>query len=96
MTEVANPYKAAVGGALGRVKGYSSTAAAALDAAKTAWSAKAWTGGTSADFEAGLTAQATAAKNGGDACVGELQGMYDRQPDKVESTAWQVHWRNLR
>jgi hypothetical protein len=72
------------------------TRPSALNTAKTAWGEKAWTGGTSADFEAGLTAQATAAKNGGDACVSELQGMYDKEPDKVDSNAWQVHWRNLR
>ena len=95
MTEVANPYRAAIGSALGSVKGYASTAAGALGAAKTAWSAKAWTGGTSADFEAGLTAQAGAAKDGGDACVSELQAMYNKEPEKVDSNSWQVHWRNL-
>jgi hypothetical protein len=93
--EVPNPYKSAVGRALGTVKGQATTAASALDGAKKAFAAGAWTGGTSGAFSTDLTGRANTAKGGADACVTELEGIYNKEPDKVEPGAWQIHWHNL-
>jgi hypothetical protein len=93
--EVPNPYKAAVGRALGTVRGQATTAETALDAAKKAFAAGAWTGGTSDAFSADLNGRDTAAKNGAHGCVTELEGIYTKEPDKVEPGAWQIHWHNL-
>ncbi|GAA0608827.1 hypothetical protein HPO96_30825 [Kribbella sandramycini] len=93
--EVPNPYKSAVGRALGTVRGHATTVSTALDAAKKAFAAGAWTGGTSAAFLTDLTGNGTSAKGGADACVTELESIYAKEPDKVEPGAWQIHWRNL-
>ncbi len=93
--EVPNPYKAAIGRAIPTVRGHAGTAAAALDGAKKAFAANAWTGGTSAAFGADLNGRAGTVKTAGDACVTELQDMHDKQPDKVAPGDWQTRWRNL-
>lgn len=93
--EVPNPYKSAVGRALGTVRGHATTVSTALDGAKKAFAAGAWTGGTSAAFSTDLTGHGNTAKTGADACVTELETIYNKEPDKVEPNAWQIHWRNL-
>ncbi|WP_405055928.1 hypothetical protein OG474_24665 [Kribbella sp. NBC_01505] len=93
--EVPNPYKSAVGQALGTVKGHATTVSTALDGAKKAFTGGAWTGGTSAAFSTDLNGNATSAKGGADACVTELETLYNKEPDKVEPDAWQIHWRNM-
>jgi hypothetical protein len=93
--EVPNPYKSAVGRALGTVRGQATTAGSALDGAKKAFAAGAWTGGTSDAFSADLNGHDTSATSGANGCVTELEGIYNKEPDKVEPDAWQIHWHNL-
>jgi hypothetical protein len=45
--------------------------------------AKAWTGGSSGDFEGGLTEHVASAKKGGTASVEEVQHEYDACPAEV-------------
>ncbi|NEA31525.1 hypothetical protein [Streptomyces sp. SID13031] len=84
-----------MGRALGTVRGQATSASSALDGAKKAFAAGAWTGGTSDAFSADLTGRAGTAKAGADACVTELETIYNKEPDKVEPDAWQIHWHNL-
>jgi hypothetical protein len=93
--DVPNPYKAAVGRAVTAARTPAGSAATALDAAKKAFAAKAWIGGTSAAFGADLAGHATAAKQAADASVAALQAIYDKEPDQVPPGSWQLHWRNL-
>lgn len=92
---VPNPYKAAVSRAVTAVQGPSNAAAAALDAAKKAFGANAWTGGTSGAFGADLAGHATAARLSAQAAVTDLRAIHDKEPDQVQRGAWQLHWRNL-
>jgi hypothetical protein len=93
--DLPNPYKAAVGRAVSAVRTPAGAVGAALDGAKKAFAAKAWTGGTSGAFGADLAGHAAGAKRAADACVHELQAIHDKEPDKVQLGDWQLHWRNL-
>jgi hypothetical protein len=93
--DLPNPYKAAVGRAVSGVRTPAGAVAAALDGAKKAFAAKAWTGGTSGAFGADLAGHAAGAKRAADACVHELQAIHDKEPDKVQLGDWRLHWRNL-
>lgn len=87
----ANPRKQELSDALGRAKTASSTIPGILQPAAEAMTAKAWVGGTSQDFESGLTEQAPAAKKGGTASVDEIQHAYDACPAEIEDTAGDPH-----
>ena len=93
--EVPNPYKAAIGRAITAAQTPAASAATALDAAKKAFAAKAWTGGSSATFGAELAGHAGSAKRAADASITALQAMHTKEPDKVPLDSWQLHWRNL-
>ena len=80
----ANPRKHELQVALGKAKEKSGTIPGVLQAAETAMSSKAWTGGTSGDFSADLTGQQTSAKNGGTNSVDEIQHAYDTCPAEIE------------
>jgi hypothetical protein len=79
----ANPRKQELSDALGRARSTSGTIPAILQPASAALSAKAWVGGSSGDFEAGLTEQIPAAKKGGTATVDEIQAAYDQCPAEI-------------
>jgi hypothetical protein len=83
----ANPRKQELSEALGRAKTCSATIPGILQPASAAMSAKAWVGGTSGDFEAGLTEHGPAAKKGGTASVDEIQAAYDHGPAEIEDTS---------
>jgi hypothetical protein len=92
--EIPNPYKHAVGRALGTMRPQAHAAATALEAAKKAFAAGAWTGGASGAFGANLQGRDKAVKAATSACVNELETVYRGEPEQVAPTAWQVRWRN--
>ncbi|MFB6726377.1 hypothetical protein ACFCV3_39780 [Kribbella sp. NPDC056345] len=92
---VPNPYKAAVSRAVTAVQGPANAAATALDAAKKAFGANAWTGGTSSSFGADLAGHTTVARQSAQAAVADLRAIHDKEPDQVPPGAWQLRWRNL-
>ena len=88
----ANPRKQELSDALGRAKTASGTIPGILQPASTAMTSKAWVGGTSADFEAGLGEQEPGAKKGGTASVDEIQAAYDSCPAEIpDPTATDPH-----
>jgi hypothetical protein len=93
--ELPNPYKVAVGRAVSTARVPANSAASAQDAAKKAFAANAWTGGTSGAFGADLAGHATTARQAAAACVATLQMIYDKEPEKVSAGAWQLHWRKM-
>jgi hypothetical protein len=93
--DLPNPYKAAVGRAVSAARTQAASAATALDGAKKAFAARAWTGGTSAAFGTNLVGHATAVKRAADASVTALQAIHTKEPDTVEPGDWRLHWRNL-
>lgn len=93
--EVPNPYKLAVGRAVTAVRTPAGSASTALDAAKKAFAAKAWTGGTSGAFGTDLAGIAATTKQAADASVAALQAIHDKEPDQIPPGSWQLHWRNL-
>ncbi len=92
--DVPNPYKHAVGRALTTLRPQVHAAAIALDAAKKAFAAGAWTGGASGAFAADLQGRDKAVKAAATACVTELETIYRGEPEQVAPTAWQIRWRN--
>lgn len=88
----ANPRKQELADALGRAKTSSGTIPGILQPASQAMTAKAWVGGSSKDFESGLTEQAPAARKGGTASVDEIQHAYDLCPSEIpDPTAEEAH-----
>ena len=83
-TMKANPRKQELSDALGRARSTSGTIASILQPASAAMTAKAWIGGSSPDFEAGLAEQEPAARKGGTASVEEIQHAYDLCPAEIE------------
>lgn len=79
----ANPRKQELSEALGRARTTSGTIPGILQPAASAMSAKAWVGGSSADFESGLAEQEPGAKKGGTASVDEIQHAYDTCPSEI-------------
>jgi hypothetical protein len=79
-----NPRRQELADALGRARTISGTIPGILQPASQAMTAKAWVGGSSGDFEAGLTEQTPAAKKGGTASVDEIQHAYDSCPAEIE------------
>jgi hypothetical protein len=79
----ANPRKQELSEALGRAKSTSGTIPGILQPATEAMTAKAWVGGSSGDFEGGLSEQVPAAKKGGTASVDEIQHAYDTCPAEI-------------
>jgi hypothetical protein len=79
----ANPRKQELSDALARAQSTAGTIPAILQPASAAMSAKAWVGGSSGDFEAGLTEQIPGAKKGGSATVEEIQAAYDQCPAEI-------------
>ncbi|RNM14962.1 hypothetical protein [Nocardioides pocheonensis] len=88
----ANPRKQELADALSRARTVAGTIPGILQPAAAAMSAKAWVGGSSHDFEAGLSEQAPAAKKGGTSSVEEIQSAYDRCPAEIpDPTAQDAH-----
>jgi hypothetical protein len=83
----ANPRKQELSDALARARTSSGAIPGILQAAATAMTAKAWVGGASGDFEAGLAEQQPAAKKGGTASVDEIQAAYDACPAEIPDTS---------
>jgi len=79
----ANPRKQELSEALSRARSTSGTIPGILEPAAAAMTAKAWVGGSSGDFEGGLTEQIPGAKKGGTATVDEIQHAYDLCPAEV-------------
>jgi hypothetical protein len=79
----ANPRKQELSDALGRAKTSTGTIPGILEPVASAMTAKAWVGGSSGDFESGLTEQTPAAKKGGTASVDEIQHAYDNCPAEI-------------
>lgn len=79
----ANPRKQELADALGRARTASGTIPGILQPAAEAMTAKAWVGGSSGDFEGGLSEQEPAAKKGGTASVDEIQHAYDTCPAEI-------------
>jgi hypothetical protein len=79
-----NPRKHELQVALSSAQTASGTIPDILKAASTAMTAKAWTGGTSDTFAAGLTDQQANATRGGTASVEEIQTAYDDCPAQIE------------
>lgn len=91
--DIPNPYKHAVSEALPKVRQDVHGATIALNAAKAAFASGAWTGGTSAAFGTDLQGRDKSVKNAAQACLTEVEAIHRAEPDKVEPTAWQLHWR---
>lgn len=85
----ANPRKQELSDALSRARTVAGTIPAILQPASAAMSAKAWVGGSSPDFEAGLTEQVPAARKGGTDTVEEIQGAYDQCPAEIPDPSGQ-------
>jgi hypothetical protein len=83
----ANPRKQELADALSRAKTTSGTIPGILQPASQAMTARAWIGGASKDFEAGLSEQVPGATKGGTASVEEIQHAYDTCPAEVEDTS---------
>lgn len=79
----ANPRKHELEVALGRARTASGSIPAILHPAVRAMTAKAWVGGSSGDFEAGLADHEPSAKRGGTASVEEIQHAYDLCPAEI-------------
>lgn len=82
-TTKANPRKQELSDALVRARSTAGTIPGILQPATAAMTAKAWTGGSSGDFEGGLTEHVAAAKKGGTASVEEVQHAYDSCPAEL-------------
>jgi hypothetical protein len=88
----ANPRKQELSEALGKAKTSSGTIPGILQPASSAMTAKAWVGGTSADFGSGLAEHEPGAKKGGTASVDEIQHAYDTCPAEIpDPTAEDAH-----
>jgi hypothetical protein len=85
----ANPRKQELSEALSQATTTSGTIGSVLTPVSSAMTAKAWVGGSSGDFESGLTAQVPNAKKGGTATVDEIQHAYDVCPAEIEDTSGQ-------
>lgn len=79
----ANPRKQELSDALGRARTTSATIPGILRPATQAMTSKAWVGGSSADFEGGLSEHVGGAKKGGTAAVDEIQHAYDTCPAEI-------------
>jgi len=79
----ANPRKQELKDALDKAKPASDHIPSILKGASDAMTAKAWTGGTSADFGSGLSDQVGKAKKGGTDSVAEIQHAYDTCPSEI-------------
>jgi hypothetical protein len=80
----ANPRKQELSEALTQATTSSGTIGSILSPVSTAMTAKAWVGGSSGDFESGLSTQIPNAKKGGTATVEEIQAAYDLCPAEIE------------
>lgn len=95
VTMVPNPYRRALEAARGRAAPRAGEIKRALDAAHRAFAAGCWVSTTADDFGAALAARRTSLAAVRDDVLAELDGAIAGQPEMVESTAWQVRWRNL-
>jgi hypothetical protein len=93
--QVGNPYKAALAAALGRARPVARHAATVFDSTAAGMRGEAWVSPLADRFFSELTAHDAVARSAGDGCVEALQRAHDGQPDRVDGTSWQVHWRNL-
>lgn len=72
----------------GKAKTESALIPSILKDATSAWTAKAWTGGTSSDFESGLTAHVTSTKKAGEDSVEEIhQAWLEEKDDPPEGAS---------
>lgn len=86
-TMKANPRRQELADARQRAMTAASNIPAILQPAAEAMTAKAWVGGTSGDFAAGLSEHVPAARRGGTASVDEIQAAYDRCPAEIPDPA---------
>lgn len=96
VTLIPNPYKAALAHALGNVRDPAATAASLLDPVVASMEGHAWVSPLAQEFTSGARDQDRTATCAGEDTVEAIRRAYYAQPDKVEPTAWQAHWRNLR
>lgn len=82
-TMKANPRKHELEVALGRARTAAGSIPAILQPAAQAMTAKAWIGGSSGEFEAGLADHQPAARRGGTASIDEIQHAYDLCPAEI-------------
>jgi hypothetical protein len=94
-SQLGNPYKAALAAAIDRAVPVAGHAATVFDSTIAGMRGEAWVSPLADRFFSSLTAQDTAARSAGDGCVEALRRAHDSQPDRVDRTAWQVHWRNV-
>jgi len=91
--KVPNRFRAAVVSARSASVGPASTLSTALDDAVKAMANGAWTGGSSGDLEDLLTSWSTTCQNASTGAMDEFDDALRAQPEMVESSSWQAHWR---
>lgn len=89
---VNNNYKTALQGARSASYGAAGDLETALRAAQRAVEAGAWGGPMGEDFAGELARYRTVLNEAGPEAIATFDAAIAGQPDRVESTAWQVRW----
>ncbi len=92
---VANPYKAAVQAARGRVEVLKVEADGALRQVQGLMRAGAWESGSANAFGRELTAYAANIATGTTGCVAACDAVIRAQPDTVRLDSWQIRWHRM-
>lgn len=92
---VNNSYKSALQTARSGCVGAAGDLEQALTAAQTAVEAGAWGGPKGEDFAGELKSHKKTLNESGPAALADFDAAINAQPDKVESTAWQVRWHQM-
>ncbi|WP_028708051.1 hypothetical protein [Propionicicella superfundia] len=92
---VDNPYRAAIKSRKGSCAGERDDLCSILAGAIRAFQARAWEGGRAEATYQEIVQLQVDASLVADGAAGEFSDAASRQPARVPTTAWQVHWRNL-
>lgn len=92
---VNNSYKTALQSARTSCVGPAGALEKALTAAQAAVQEGAWGGPKGEDFAGELTSHKKTLNDAGPAALADLDSAINAQPDRVESTAWQVRWHQM-
>ncbi|WP_375492698.1 hypothetical protein [uncultured Jatrophihabitans sp.] len=92
MTQIPNPYKAALEQARPGVTAEAHALERALQGAMSAMAAGAWQSSVATEFEHGLKAKKSTLHTAGESAVQEINAKINSEHDMVDANSFQAHW----
>lgn len=93
--QVANPYLAHLRACMAQARTADHDASGALRNVTSLMAGGAWRSASADAFAVDVTGQQRAASGGSGRCVAEIETAIASQPERVDPTSWQAHYRNF-